>query len=72
MSDLFFKNGQSVTEGAVRILSVIGYRSNFVAVVAALAHTVADSETPRCDPRINFPLGYPSKTLVSLPEALQC
>ena len=43
-----------------------------MAVVAALAHTVADSETPRCDPRINFPLGYPSKTLVSLPEALQC
>jgi hypothetical protein len=36
--------------------------------MAALAHTVADRETPRCDPRINFPLGsgYPSKTLVSL------
>jgi hypothetical protein len=24
-------------------------------------------ETPRCDPRINFLLCYPSKTLVSLP-----
>src|SRR5271170_1870362 len=46
---------------AVRILSVIGCRSNFVAVMAALAHTVADRgvrETPT--------LLYVTQELISL------